>query len=1186
MYLKRIEMNGFKSFNTKKEIILKRGITGIVGPNGSGKSNVADAIRWVLGEQSSKNLRGEKMEDVIFDGTQELARKGYCEVLLEFDNSDKKISCDFEEITVKRKMYRSGESEYSINGSLCRLKDIVEMFRDTGIGKEGYSIIGQGKIDEILNSKPTARRRVFEEAAGIMKFRAKKEEAERNLAKTRDNLVRLQDIISELETQIGPLKEQMIQAKEYNTLRERLKFLEVNLYLYNNDKSAERIEKLNAQLSENEEEQKDVAERSLELAQKSGEIKARIAKLQEEIDEHNKIIAGYGTRQERLRGELNVITEKESNIREKISEYTNNIEENIKIFQNGEEKIAELNAQIESLNLLIDESAESIAALKEKFGEIQALSGDVSQRYEEKRVYCEELRREVEKLNLSAVQTETKLSMLKEKNSGFLQQYKENELRAQQLREEKTALDENLDEIKAKNTRDAAKLNEISAKLKEVNAKYEQSKQKQEELRAVIGSSKSKLDLLSNMKDGYEGYGASVKSLFGGAKNNKFIKDKIIGTFADVIDVPKKYETAIETLLGNTLQNIVVKTESDAKDIIDFLRKNNLGRITFLPLDALKVKYLQQDEKNCFDSSVCGIASELVECDSSVRKAVDFLLARTVVIDELENAMKVMRKSDYTFRSVTLKGDIMRPGGTMTGGSADKKQHGILSRNRMIAELSQEISENKKLAKEALKEGQGIKEDLDKLVREREILLVELRKNDVESAKITEQIVSTVSLLKDFENKLEADKEQSVSMSDEIFECENELKTINSSKQENESVLESENGELLELEKTLAAHNENITKNRQELSDKELEQSKNTSKKQMLVSEVTRVRETVFNVKTQNESMQNTIESLENEQKNVLAPSKKKIHEELDNITVSIKNAGISARERFEERENLEQAQKLNEAAAKECYARKDELISLKYKISAAIEKTMLARENLEAKIWEEYGLTYANAKALEGEFSYMSANREMEEIRSRIREMGSVNPKAIEDYARVHERLNNLLVQKDDLIKAGEDIEVVIKSLMSDMKVNFKDKFNLINDNFKVIFKKLFGGGRAELVLLDDGDVMDCGIDIIAEPPGKKMRNLAPLSGGEKALCAISLIFAMLAINPSPLCLLDEIDAPLDEANVIGFSQYLRELARDLQFLVITHRKPTMAACDTLYGITMQKKGVSQILSVNLNQE
>ncbi|MDL2237262.1 chromosome segregation protein SMC [Christensenellaceae bacterium OttesenSCG-928-K19] len=1184
MYLKRIELNGFKSFPHKKEIQINGGITGVVGPNGSGKSNIADALRWVLGEQSSKNLRGASMQDIIFNGTQARSKKSYCEVSLVFDNADGRMDLDFTEICVSRKMYRSGESEYAINNAGCRLKDILELFRDTGIGKEGYSIIGQGRIDEILNSKPVQRRKVFEEAAGIAKYRARKEEAERNLQKTSDNIVRIDDIIAELETQIGPLEIQMREAKDYNTLRERLKQLDINLFLYNYDRTAERMKRMDAQVEELEQEFDDLSNEITKMGEQQAEVKQQSAAIQQEIDSHNSRVSGLLQQQEKLKGKRALLEEREKNCRNSMEAGNSHREELEKSIEEYSTTIKDINEKINGLNAVLDEQYAEISGLKEKMLDMAGREDGYAESIEDVRRQAEDLRASLQTCKINYSESTVRMDVLKGKCTEL-------ESRLTQHGEHFNGVEQSVAECRRQLEQyegASAEMRNRSNELAQLMMQSKENEKEKTELLAdvtrMLNEDQSRYKLLADMNEDHEGYFDSVRSLLRKSGGEPEISRKIKGVLAEVIDVPKQYETPMEVILGNALQNIVVETDSDAKEIISYLRRNNLGRVTFLPAKSLKVRYLNREEKELLSMpGVLGVASEMIGCEEGIRPAVDFLLARTVIVEDMDCAVALMRKAEYSFRTVTMQGDFIKPGGVITGGSLKQKNTGLLSRKRMADELKKAVEKNKteqqKLQAE-LGKSAALQQDLQ---QEQQKVLEKLRLQEIAQAEVKQQLIN-------YESQIEEKDTACHSLTEELTEAQAELAAI--TRKANDALDESEslqtaydemNAKLVAKEEKRSQGIKENTQMREVLSQMELEHAEKSNEKTILMNESERLKAASFSARNTMGELDGQKESLHAEWQDIKR-RKHELNEEIDDSIVEIKNAGAMVQDKLDERERLNNLLEQNEQKQTAMAERKNLLIEQKYKLIANKEKAEIARETMQNKMWEDYGLTYANALDLkDDDFGFQNATRESEEIRNRLREMGAVNPNAIEDYARVSERYENLKTQREDLVQAGDDLKIVIDDLLNGMTASFKEKFDLINGHFMKVFKELFGGGHAEVQLLDEDNIMECGIDIIAEPPGKKLQSITLLSGGEKALTAIALLFAMLSINPSPVCLLDEIDAPLDDANLIRLADYLTKLSKELQFIVITHRKPTMAICDTLYGVAMHEKGVSDIVSVQL---
>ncbi len=1184
MFLKRIELNGFKSFCNKKEIIINKGITGVVGPNGSGKSNIADALRWVLGEQSSKNLRGTSMQDVIFNGTQTRSKKGYCEVALIFDNSDMRINSDYTEISVKRKMYRSGESEYSINNSGCRLKDILELFRDTGIGKEGYSIISQGKIDEILTSKASQRRKVFEEAAGIMKYRVRKEEAERNLQKTNDNITRIDDIVSELSSQIEPLEKQMNEARDYLKLRDRLKELEINLYLYQYDRAGERIAKNEEQIGENEQEFQDMTALIHAEAARISDAKKQLQALQIEIEQQNAAVAQQMSEQERIKGALNLLEEKETTHLTTMQDNSLKRDSYEDTIAQNERKIEEINVQINEKNSAIDQKYEEILGLRKNIETITGQSGDVLSRIESAKRDVEEARVALQSMQIELSEKQLRRELLTQKHLEADAQTKKHQQYLQDLSKQLEELLAETREYEKQATKMREVMNEAAQTIAVLRSEEQKALERVAQISRKISEDQSRFQLLNDMRDEYEGYFDSVKSLFKHSKKSPDIAGKIKGVLAEVIDVPKKYETPIEVILGNALQNVVVQEDADAKSIIDYLRKNNLGRVTFLPTKSLKVRYLQKDEKAhlSMDGVEC-IASEAIDCPPEIRPAVDFLLARTVIVRDMDSAIRLMKQSDYTFRAVTMDGDFIKPGGVITGGSLKNTKTGLLSRKRMAQELEENLIKHKKQLEESQQEATACKEKLAQEKQRQQEALEQLRKQEIESAQTKERLKSAQDMLADRENTAARLQEEFEHAQMELDGLSSQLEKLTVDTQEAKASFDLLVKKQTEMEESAAKNAAEISEIKDILTAKELEQTELHNQKNMLLNEAEHIRASIAQAKQNLALMQHQNETLTAEMKQI-THQKAELRGQLDEILEQVRTTGEVMQSKLKLRDDLNIQIEQSEQKGTELAAQKDSLIELKYKYIANREKLELSRENYQTKLWDDYGLTYANALPFKQEFPYQASVKEIDEIKECIRDMGAVNPNAIEDYTRVKERYDGLTVQREDLIAAGRDLQVVIDDLLSGMKESFREKFALINENFQKTFQELFGGGYAALELDDSGDIMECGVEIIAEPPGKKLQNIQLLSGGEKALTAIALLFAMLHINPSPICLLDEIDAPLDDANVIRFSEYLKTLSHaDLQFIVITHRKPSMAICDTLYGIAMQEKGVSDIVSVQL---
>jgi len=1177
-------MTGFKSFPEKTQIHMNGSITGVVGPNGSGKSNVSDAVRWVLGEQSAKSLRGSVMQDVIFAGTQKRKPRSYCEVSLIFDNTDNRMGMDYSEIEVTRKLYRSGESDYYINGTKCRLKDVLAMFRDTGIGKEGYSIIGQGRIDEILSEKSLDRRRVFEEASGIMKYRVRKEEAERKLEKTRINLVRVDDILQEQKTRIDPLRKQADNARNYLELSKKLKHLEVNLFLHNYDIGKEKISKLTETKQGLIEEQGHKEQILKELTSRFLSEQENARKMEEAGDELAEKLSGSLAEIERVEGEIKLCDERLGNIekdhlrvKQEMLQADEKADAIAKDETNNKERIQEIEQELAELKSVISEANKMLLELSDVFEDrVKIIETVQSEKVET-----------IEKM----AEIENVVSALKEKKLGVLQRIQEIKARIEQTEQElaknqdaKSALE---DEMSLAAELAAKRRQAYNEKAALGNKSAEQISKQQSELgkaRGEYAACSSSAALLGDMKNSFEGYIESVKRLMISAKTNSDISGRIIGTFADVINVPKKYEAAIEMSLGSALQNIVVNDEYDAKHIISYLRQNNMGRVTFLPLRALKQRGLSKQERSDIDEEgVFGIASELISCDSIAKKASDFLLGRTVIVEDNDTAIHIMRKCNYSFRAVTLGGDIFSPGGAITGGSIRRGARGLVGRDRRQEDLKKRAIELETRITELEQSLAAKKQGQAELLDEMENVRKDMQTGEIEIATDTEKIESLICSIEDAKTSIgDLGKEREVldtkgnSLENEILgfcTLQSDMQQSKQTKSEDYKHMEDEynkNAALIEDKKNLmhdaeiriaelfkentALVNDNL---RLGLEKQDIEKAKTTKSVMLrlnsesnenllaLKQELARLLEQKKTVLDEEKKMQADVLSKRNELKNALSDRDKKL---------------------------LETRREINEIAEKSM------------RVDFNIEKVQTGIEAAQNKLWDSYQITYANALSERVEIDVSGAQTQADNTRRQIRYLGNVNPNAIDDYNELKERMQALMTQKEDLDKAEEDLNKLIVSLLGEMRKTFWDSFEKINKYFDKTFKELFDGGSAELILEDERDIMECGIEIVAEPPGKKLQKISLLSGGEKALTAICLLFALLKINPSPVCILDEIDAALDEANVYKFSDYLKKFASNMQFIVITHRKPTMVMCDSLYGFAMEEKGVSKLLSVRLD--
>ncbi|MBR5110355.1 MAG: chromosome segregation protein SMC [Clostridia bacterium] len=1181
MRLKKLEIHGFKSFADRTEIVFNQGITGIVGPNGSGKSNIGDAVRWVLGEQSAKVLRGAKMEDVIFNGTAKRKQASYCEVSLVFDNEDGKLKSNFAEVMVTRRVYRNGDSDYFLNKTACRLKDILELFRDTGIGKEGYSLIGQGRIDEILSVKSEDRRQIFEEAAGVMTFRVRKEEAERKLARTKENLERVNDILEELASRVEPLEKQAAIAKEYLELAERLKDLEINIFLIRHDKVKERI----AALDKTIEGLKDIlAHHEARLNENTAEreqLEEAVALLEEEL---------AAARQEHLNA--NEALHEMQTAREHTVHQIESIQENLKrlagereaalgkrnelqaLFDKGEQDTkqsgdalakaeAALNAEQQKLDQYLDDAQQKEAALDRHKADILAAMNrlaDAKNQQARQQAICVQMKQRLSEIE-QAVQEGG------EKQNALTAALRAAEKQASEVQEGLNRLKDDAVEREASLRALTAQTQETAENAQALNSKYQ--------------GDVSRLRLLDEMSREMEGYSQSVRKALAFAQGDASVR----GVVARLMQVPKELENAIDMVLGGALQNIVTQDEESAKRIIDYLRLNRLGRATFLPMTSVKSRVLNAEERRLLSMPGClGVASELISYSPEYRGIMENLLGRTVIAKDLDSGIPIMRAGRHAFRLVTLAGDVMHSGGSMTGGTAVKSSVSLLGREREIKELHETLEQDKQKLhslREQLNRMQAQREDLKRLRNE---ALERVHQEEIAVAREQERVFNAKAELTAASQQLERTRDARQQLTESIAEIERDLAFV-----------------------------QNVTRN--ESIDREAMDQKTEVLQRALFDAREKAdaqRDLVTKMRLQNAELSYALDTLQRDRQRrdrefeQLAKRLAELDTDRECREVQLQKAQELLQEQEElcrRRETLvEQAkEKVDglEARRQEKNQKQRESVRLSEEIHKAydddsmkLHRTELSRDRADSElkvmtdhIFNTYDLTYAMAEEYRcpGKFDLSGSEKEAGTLRARIRDMGHVNVGAIEEYAATKERFDGLTAQQQDLTKAEEDLQSLIARLLSQMEKQFVAEFDKLGVFFQETFARLFGGGYAELRLTDPGDALNCGIEIIAQPPGKKLQLLSLLSGGERALTAIAILFAMLKLKPTPFCILDEIEAALDEANIGYFADYLCEYARTTQFVVVTHRKGTMERCDALYGVAMQERGVSGMVSVNL---
>lgn len=1181
MYLKSIEINGFKSFANKIVFEFPHGITGIVGPNGSGKSNIGDAVRWVLGEQSAKQLRGSKMEDVIFSGTENRRPLGFAYVAILFDNRDRKIALDYDEVKVARRVYRSGESEYLINGAACRRRDIVEIFYDTGIGKEGYSIIGQGQVEKILSGKIEDSRELFDEAAGIAKYKKNRSVTEKSLEQERQNLERVTDVLRELEERVGPLEEQSRTAKEYLKLRDREKDLDIHLFLYD-------YENTQKELKENQNRQEIVGKDLEKTREIHDQIKEKNASLQQESEALLAKIEETGAEKERVSSGKEELDSQNLLLQHKI-------ESNERMIAHYEEIIGQNLVEKETKTAKKKEQQEQLASREEELAELET---EKSRLAKEKETYIEEKKLASEKLS---IQKDELFSMMddqldtKEKLSRYDTMEEQLQIRNAEYNSRLIALQSDLREYNEKNTRLEEELKKTQQSYDEALEELEQAQEEDRMLSAeesrldtALGQenqdflrARSRYETLAGITERYEGYNQSIKHIMEQKKNNP----GIIGVVADIMKLDQKYETSIEIALGGALQNVVTEDDQVAKKMIAFLKQNRFGRATFLPLTNIRRRNSSIHPSILEEEGVIGLASDLVTVEARFEPLVQFLLGRTIVVDTIENALLLSRRNNYSLRVVTIGGELLNPGGSITGG-AYRHSGNLLGRNR-------EMEESREKMQQAEASCRQIREKLNALEKNREANQnsLEEKQEKVTSLQMAlhdlgHQIPDLLEKEKALKENIETLKEEHASLKNQLLEIRAQKEVLAENQLSHEKIHEKNNDVMDRLEKQIAALEETI----RDIEGKEnqviLRISQAKQQMEFYASDCRRLEEEILGCdrsiegnRQQKKELQRQNGEAEEKRREISGQTEKfmkaleEIAGKLDSLkeeqkTVSGKHTVIF-RELEEQNDRMLLLEKENARLA----ARKEKLES-----------------DLESRVdymWEQYELTYNYAMELKhqdvsGEVA-ARYRQEKKEISQQIKKLGNVNVGAIEEYKTVGERYEFLRGQYDDIKEAEAKLLTMIDELNTAMREQFTEKFAEIRQMFTTVFQDLFEGGTADLELMDDENMLECGIRIVAQPPGKKLQNIMLLSGGERALTAIALLFAIQKLKPSPFCLLDEIEAALDDANIVRFSRYLKKLSADTQFIVITHRRGTMSAAEALYGITMQEKGVSTLISVDL---
>ncbi|MCL2164846.1 MAG: chromosome segregation protein SMC [Oscillospiraceae bacterium] len=1197
MYLKRLEVQGFKSFPNKISLEFNSGVTAIVGPNGSGKSNISDAVRWVLGEQSVKTLRGNRMEDVIFSGTEHRKPSGFAEVTIVLDNEGRKLPVDYSEVSVTRRLYRSGESEYYINRNQCRLKDVNELFYDTGIGKDGYSIIGQGRVDEVLNTKPDDRRSIFEEAAGVMKYKVKKNEAERKLEATQQNILRIKDIMAELELQLTTLEQQAVDARKYLNLRDELKALEVEAFVVSITKCSADIKKCDKDTLT----QKDEYDRANEKRDGLGaEIRAKKERIEFLDEKLNALREGIFLIDSGL-----AATESEIKLND---EKVNGLLSGIRRIED------EISRHSERGGFLADELASNekrAEYLKNELVRFNNELASVKARYEKILQGLDESDRSIEKMKLEASDLQENMYDRKNglgKSKAELDNLNKNaaaiagNIRQITLESDKDniALDEKVDDAKEYRRSAEAIKQEIQGLSKEKGRLGFVIRDMEKEImtkHAELGAKKSNLKLLIDMEERFEGFSDSVKNILRMCKSSPDFGEGIFGAVASLITVPREYETAIEMALGPAKQNVVTSDDQTAKKAVNYLKKSNGGRVTFLPLSSVKASETEATAIAEFarDGGFIGAARDLIDYDKKYHRAITHLLGRTVVVRDIDDAIRISKKREHSVRIVTLDGDIISQGGAVTGGSIEKRGFGILARRRQIPDLESEITELEKgLAGvdarlqaerknfEATSESLRMKESelnktalaqtkteseithLNDRIKSNGMRLEIYRKEKSEMAFAVEELGGVIEAEI---NKIEALADELETKRAEIIELTDQNKEEQAARDTLQADISSYSVSAASVNESLKSVEENIARVNNEIAGGE----RDLAKKQ---KETEKMKGEIEDLKQKNTALKKSIEGKEVERRGNL----------LQTESASAEKQAVSD----EIQELSDEALHLNE---------------LEERIQREMQRISLRKERLDAelegfqnRLWEEYELTYTNAMALrdaaiaaataDAAITRTGRAARINQLKEEIRELGFVNVQAIETLSETKARYTKMQKQQIDMEEACEKLYIVINEMMTVIRKNFSAQFEKINENFNTVFKELFRGGQARVMLSGSSDVLAAGIDIEVQFPGKKMQNMMLYSSGERAMTAIALIFAILKLNPAPFCLLDEIESTLDEANVYRLARYIKSYCNNTQFIMVTHRKGTMEGSDVMFGVTMEERGVSGIVSLKLGAQ
>ena len=1185
MFLKKLELQGFKSFPEKIKLDFEKGITAVVGPNGSGKSNISDAIRWVIGEQNVRNLRGDKMEDVIFIGTKNRKKLSFAEVSITIDNIDQKLNIAFNEVTITRRVYRSGESNYYINGSACRLKDIHELFMDTGVGKEGYSIIGQGKIDAILNHKSDERRTIFEEAVGIVKFKNRKLQAEQKLNDVKQNLIRTTDIIKEIETQLEPIQIQAEKTKTYLELSKKLKDTRLVIFAHEYSNHEQKIEKLKNDILAVSNNIKKHQDEKDDFEKKSQNFKNDLLKYENKVEQFNKTSFESLKQIEQTENDIKLKTQTINFLNQDINRLIN--EE-----KNYNDAISQKKSQIKLIETTLQAKTLEKSLKTKNLEQLEA-------NFKKMNIEINQNKDIIDNFNNQIVEKLKNITEIDIELNNFNNLYNQNTQKEIQINNEisflkskineKTiknqVLEQNLNNLKNTEDKFSLNLNKNNLKAVSLNKEIDLLKIENESTKKTLIELTNKHKILKELEKDYDGYYNSVKTILKEKQTNKSFNG-ICGAVAELIKVDEKFETAIEVALGSSLQHIVTKTENDAKIAIDFLKNNKKGRATFLPISSIKAKNIEGLKNEILkQTGVLGIANEVVSFNDEYSLIMLNLLGRVIIVDNIENALNFCKKYKYAYKTVTLDGDVLSNSGALTGGSVLKKINSIFSRTREITKtkemlqkhlsLSENINKNFELKINELNKLNNYieetKENIQKIYIEKSQILNEINQNKEYLNDMTKNINNFEIQIKDLfkfqennKSSLEYYKNLKNKLNTEINELKLKLENFKIKIENNQINKEDNFNEINNLKILINSINHEIFNNNLQIENLENQIKESILKQNNIKQEISNKNEQKQVINNQIEQFNNKIITLKNNY-NVLLNDFNTIQKQKDDTKKIINELTEKI---------INHTKKIGQI--------NNEKVKLELKKEALLNYIQQLSNNM----WEDYEITYAMVcnKIEKADIDISSLQKKEKDIKIQINLMGTINPNAIDDFKVLKQRYELNISQKKDILASEENLRNIIIKLEKEMEEQFKEQFKIINKNFNEVFSQMFGGGNAQIILADKENILTSGVEIVASPPGKTLQNLNLLSGGERTLTAMALLFAILRMKPSPFCILDETEAALDDANVNRYANFLKNFSKNNQFIVITHKTGTMEISDVLYGVTMQEQGVSKLISVKLN--